>query len=175
MLRTVTNLSIAIGSGIAAIALALGTAEAYQVVIVFAGVIGAFGALPLLRLPASVDAAVREVEEMRTETGSIVVLIVAALTHTVAEVLTHTFAEVLSQAGAWGLDFELADPARAGAYQGVFGMGFSLGALASPIVVNATAITFGLLGWVMLGVIFLAAAFGIWLISRRAVAAAETR
>ncbi|MCE7481492.1 hypothetical protein LZG07_06025 [Microbacterium profundi] len=52
-------------------------------------------------------------------------------------------------------------------------MGFSLGALASPIVVNATAITFGLLGWVMLGGIFLAAAFGIWMISRRAAAVVD--
>lgn len=286
VLRTVTNLSIAIGSGIAAVALAWGTAEAYRIVIVFAGLIGVLGAVPLLRLPASVDAPVREVDEVRTETGSIDTLgtahatlaarkdwrrrspwrdprylllsflsavfgmqfgvaelgmplwvtqrtnapewVVALLlivntslvvlfqvrasrgTHDVriagrvtmlagwlmaaacvvyalaaglpawvaivvliVAAVTHTFAEILSQAGAWGLSFELADPVRAGAYQGVFGMGFSLGALASPIVVNATAITFGLLGWVMLGAIFLAAAFGIWVISRRAVAVVD--
>ena len=34
--------------------------------------------------------------------------------------LAHAFAEVLSQAGGWGLSFELADPVRAGTYQGVF-------------------------------------------------------
>ena len=85
--------------------------------------------------------------------------------------MSHTFAEILSQAGAWGLSFELADPVRAGAYQGVFGMGFSLGALASPIVVNATAITYGLAGWGMLALVFLAAATGIWIIARRAAAA----
>jgi hypothetical protein len=89
----------------------------------------------------------------------------------VLAMVAHTFAEILSQAGAWGLSFELADQVRAGAYQGVFGMGFSLGALASPIVVNATAITYGFAGWAMLAAIFLAAAFGIWVIARRAAAA----
>ncbi|HWV49653.1 MAG TPA: hypothetical protein VN035_09365, partial [Microbacterium sp.] len=78
------------------------------------------------------------------------------------------FAEILSQAGAWGLSFELADSVRAGAYQGVFGMGFSVGALAAPIIVNATALTYGFIGWVVLGAVFLGSAAGIWVIARRA-------
>ena len=98
----------------------------------------------------------------------------AAIVILIIGMITHTFAEILSQAGAWGLSFELADPVRAGAYQGVFGMGFSLGALASPIVVNATAITFGFAGWAMLAAIFLAAAVGIWVIARRAAASGPT-
>lgn len=286
VLRTVTNLSIALGSGIAAIALALGTPEAYRAVIVGAGVIGILGTLPLLRLPASVDAPTRAVEPVRTETGSIDTrntadaarvarldwrrrspwrdrryllltllsaifgmqfgvaelgvplwiterttapeVVVAAIlilnttlvvlfqvrasrgTHDVrvagrvtmiagwlmaaacivyalaaglptwsaivillAAAVLHTFAEILSQAGAWGLSFELADPVRAGAYQGVFGMGFSVGALAAPIVVNATAITYGFVGWVVLGVVFLGSAAGIRWIARRAAAGPE--
>ncbi|MFB7249393.1 MFS transporter [Microbacterium sp. NPDC056234] len=281
VLRTVTNLSLALGAGVAAIALALGTPEAYRTVIVGAGVIGILGTLPLLRLPASVDAPTRSVEPVRTETGSIdtlttadaaraarvdwrrrspwrdrryllltllsaifgmqfgvaelgvplwittrttapeVVVAVILIVNTALVVLfqvrasrgthdvrtagrvtmiagwlmaaacvvyalaaglpawvaiavllsaavLHTFAEILSQAGAWGLSFELADSVRAGAYQGVFGMGFSVGALAAPIIVNATAITYGLLGWVVLGAVFLASAAGIWLIARRA-------
>ena len=285
VLRTVTNVSIAAGSGIGAIALALGTAEAYRTVIACAGVICALGSLPLLRLTAAVDAPARaRSRDLRTETGSIdtdaaaaalaerrdwnrrspwrdprylllsglsavfgmqfgvaefglplwisqetnapdvmvaVLLIVnttlvvlfqvrasrgthdvrvagrvtmiagwlmvtacvvyalaaglpawAAIVVLVVAMVAHTFAEILSQAGAWGLSFELADQVRAGAYQGVFGMGFSLGALASPIVVNATAITYGLVGWIMLAGIFLAAAVGIWLIARRATASA---
>ncbi|GAA1232165.1 putative MFS family arabinose efflux permease [Microbacterium phyllosphaerae] len=285
VLRTVTNLAIAAGSGIGAIALALGTAEAYRIVIACAGVICALGSLPLLRLTATVDAPARtRTRVLHTETGSIdthataaasaerkdwnrrspwrdprylllsglsaifgmqfgvaelgvplwitentnapeatfaVLLIIntalvvlfqvrasrgthdvrtagrvtmiagwlmvaacivyalaaglpawAAIVILIVGMITHTFAEILSQAGAWGLSFELADPVRAGAYQGVFGMGFSLGALASPIVVNATAITFGFAGWAMLAAIFLAAAFGIWLIARRAAASA---
>lgn len=283
VLRTVTNVAIAVGSGIGAIALAVGTPEAYRIVIACAGAICAVGSLPLLRLTASVDAPARaRVATLRTETGSIdthataaasaerrdwnrrspwrdprylllcalsaifgmqfgvaelgvplwitentnapeatfaVLLIIntalvvlfqvrasrgthdvrvagrvtfiagwlmvaacliyalaagmpawAAIVILIVAMIAHTFAEILSQAGAWGLSFELADPVRAGAYQGVFGMGFSLGALASPIVVNATAITFGLAGWAMLAGIFLASAVGIWAIARRAAA-----
>lgn len=285
VLRMVTNLSIAAGSGIAAIALALGTAEAYRIVIAGAGLVCALGSLPLLRLTAAVDAPARtRTAALRTETGSIdrdavaaasaerrdwnrrspwrdprylllsglsavfgmqfgvaelgvplwiteytgapevtvalllvvnTVLVVlfqvrasrgthdllvagrvtlaagwlmvaaclvyalaaglpawAAIAVLVAGMVAHTFAEILSQAGAWGLSFELADPVRAGAYQGVFGMGFSIGALASPIVVNATAITFGLAGWALLAAVFFAAALGIWMIARRAAASA---
>lgn len=281
VLRTVTNLSIAAGSGIGAIALALGTPEAYRVVIAGAGLLSALGSLPLLRLTKAVDAPARKSSKVvRTETGSIdtdaaaaalaertdwnrrspwrdprylllsvlsaifgmqfgvaelgvplwitehtdapevmfaVLLIVnttlvvlfqvrasrgthdlriagrasitagwlmaaacivyalaagapvwVAIVVLVVAMVAHTFAEILSQAGAWGLSFELADPLRAGAYQGVFGMGFSLGALASPIVVNATAITYGLAGWAVLAAIFLASSTGIWLIARRA-------
>ncbi|WP_255305053.1 MFS transporter [Microbacterium sp. 3J1] len=287
VLRTVTNLSIAAGSGIGAIALALGTAEAYRIVIVCAGLICALGSLPLLRLTDAVDAPARaRTRPVLTETGSIdtdaaatalaerrdwnrrspwrdprylllsglsaifgmqfgvaefgiplwitertnapdvmvaVLLIVnttlvvlfqvrasrgthdvrvagrvtliagwimvaacvfyalaagvpawAAIAILIVGMIAHTFAEILSQAGAWGLSFELADPVRAGAYQGVFGMGFSVGALASPIVVNATAISFGFAGWVVLAGIFLAAAVGIWLIARRAAASMAT-
>jgi len=286
VLRTITNVSIAIGGAVAAIALALGTPEAYRTVIVAAGVLCTLGSIPLLRLTASVDAPPRPaITPVLTATGSIdadavaaavatekrdwrrrspwrdprylvltvlsavfgmqfgvaelgvplwiteqteapaVIVSVLLITNTTLVVLfqvrasrgthdvrtagrvtmiagwlmaaaciiyalaaglpawvaivvlivamiAHTFAEILSQAGAWGLSFELADPVRAGAYQGVFGMGFSLGALFSPIVVNATAITFGLAGWGMLALIFLAAAFGIWLIARRAPASA---
>lgn len=280
VLRTVTNVSIAAGSGFGAIALALGTPEAYRIVIASGGLLCALGSLPLLRLTSAVDAPSRSaIHDVRTETGSIdtdaasasrrdwnrrspwrdprylvlsalsavfgmqfgvaefgvplwitgyteapeVVVSVLLIVNTTLVVLfqvrasrgthdlrvagrvtmiagwlmvaaclvyalaaglpawvavvvlvlamvAHTFAEILSQAGAWGLSFELADPVRAGAYQGVFGMGFSLGALASPIVVNATAITYGLAGWGMLAAIFLAAAVGIWLIARRAAA-----
>lgn len=283
VLRTVTNLSIAAGSGIAAIALALGTAEAYRMVIAGAGLVCALGSLPLLRLTSAVDAPARtRTAALRTATGSIdadavaaasaerkdwnrrspwrdprylllsglsavfgmqfgvaelgvplwiteyteapevtvalllvvnTVLVVlfqvrasrgthdlrvagrvtlgagwlmvaaclvyamaaglpawAAIAVLVIGMVAHTFAEILSQAGAWGLSFELADPVRAGAYQGVFGMGFSAGALASPIVVNATAITFGFAGWALLAAVFFAAALGIWMIARRAAA-----
>ncbi|WP_260857322.1 MFS transporter [Microbacterium sp. 1.5R] len=281
VLRTVTNLSIAAGSGLGAIALALGTPEAYRIVIASGGLLCALGSLPLLRLTSAVDAPNRAVHDVRTETGSIdmdaaaaarrdwtrrspwrdpryllltvlsavfgmqfgvaefgiplwitgytdapevvvsVLLIVntalvvlfqvrasrgthdvrvagrvtmvagwlmvaacmiyalaaglpawVAIVVLVVAMVAHTFAEILSQAGAWGLSFELADPVRAGAYQGVFGMGFSLGALASPIIVNATAITYGPVGWAMLAAIFLAAAVGIWIIARRAAASA---
>lgn len=73
--------------------------------------------------------------------------------------LAHAFAEVMSQAGGWGLSFELADPRAPGAYQGVFSMGFNLGAMLAPVVVTA-AIGQGALGWGLLAALFVAAAFG---------------
>ncbi|BDZ54212.1 hypothetical protein GCM10025870_12850 [Agromyces marinus] len=56
VLRTVTNLSIAVGSGIGALALVIGTAEAYRAMIVGAGVAYLLAVTQLVRLPGSVDA-----------------------------------------------------------------------------------------------------------------------
>ena len=80
----------------------------------------------------------------------------------------HAFAEVLSQAGGWGLSFELADPVRAGTYQGVFTMGYSLGAMVAPLFVTSTALTLGLARWAILAAVFLAAGLGTWAIARSA-------
>lgn len=90
---------------------------------------------------------------------AVVLLVVAAL--------AHAFAEVFSQAGGWGLSFELADPAAPGAYQGVFGMGYNLGAMLAPLVVTA-AIALGLTGWALLAVVFLGSALGTTAIAYRA-------
>ncbi len=284
VLRTVTNVSIAAGSGVGAVGLAIGTAEAYRALIIGAGVLFLLGLFQLVRLPARVDAPARPaVAEVVTATGSvdasataeaiaaerrswrshspwrdprylaltvlsavfgmqfgvgelgvplwiqretsapevlIAVLLVLncvivvvfqvpasrgthdlriagrasaiaawlmaaaclvyaaaaglptgfAITVLVVAAIAHAAAEVLSQAGGWGLSFELADPVRAGTYQGVFGMGYSVGALAAPLVVNATAITHGLAGWALLAAIFLASGLGTWWIARRAAA-----
>ncbi|GAA1807003.1 MFS transporter [Agromyces neolithicus] len=284
VLRTVTNLSIAVGSGLGALALALGTAEAYRGLIVGAGVLYLLGLFQLVKLPSRVDAPPRPaVESVLTATGSVdamatadaadesrrdwvrrspwrdprylvftalsavfgmqfgvaelgvplwiaretaapeVLVALLLILNTVVVVifqvplskgthdfrvaarvsaisawlmagaclvyaaaaglpvgfaiavlviaaLAHAFAEVLSQAGGWGLSFELADPLRAGAYQGVFSMGYSVGALAAPLVVNATAIEHGFSGWAMLAVIFLGSGLGTWWIARRAAA-----
>ena len=286
VLRTVTNVAIAVGSGIGALALLAGTADAYRWIIVAAGVMYLAGVTQLVRLPASVDAPKRVATDaavITTATGStdvaasaraerlarrahspwrdprylalsalsaifgmqfgvgevgvplwiandtaapevlvavvlilntvIVVLFQVPLsrgTHDlrragrvsavaawlmaaaclvyaaaaglpagfaaaviVAAAVTHAFAEVLSQAGGWGLSFELADPVQAGTYQGVFSMGYSLGAMVSPLFVTSTALTFGFGGWAILAVVFLASGLGTWVIARRAATAAE--
>jgi hypothetical protein len=82
--------------------------------------------------------------------------------------VAHAFAEVLSQAGAWGLSFELADPVRAGTYQGVFSMGYSLGAMVAPLFVTSTALSLGFGGWAILAGVFLASGLGTWAIARGA-------
>ncbi|MFE5672830.1 MFS transporter [Agromyces sp. NPDC056523] len=281
VLRTVTNLSIAAGSGIGAIALLVGTPEAYRATIVGAGVAYLLGVTQLVRLPRTGDAPAQPLAApVTTATGStdvaasaraervalrahspwrdpqyllltlcsavfgmqfgvsdvgvplwiahhtaapevlvafvlvlntaIVVLFQvplsrgthdlrvagrvsaiaawlmagacvvyalaaglptwAAVAVVLVAALSHAFAEVLSQAGGWGLSFELADPVRAGTYQGVFSMGYSLGAMCAPIVVASTALEHGLAGWAVLGAIFLASGLGTWAIARRAVA-----
>jgi MFS family permease len=283
VLRTVTNIAIAVGSGIGAVALLAGTADAYRWIIAGAGVMYLLGITQLVRLPASVDAPKRPLAaRMTTMTGSTDVaasarserralrthspwrdprylaltavsavfamqfgvfevgvplwianetaapkVLVAALlilntvivvlfqvplsrgTHDlrtagrvsalaawlmagaclvyasaaglpagfaiaviVLAALAHAFAEVLSQAGGWGLSFELADPVRAGTYQGVFSMGYSIGAMASPLVVTSTALSLGLAGWAILAAVFLASGLGTWAIARSAAASA---
>ncbi|KRE22523.1 MFS transporter [Agromyces sp. Soil535] len=286
VLRTVTNLAIAVGSGIGALALLAGTADAYRWIIVAAGVMSLAGVTQLVRLPANVDAREREaVAPATTVTGSTDVaasaraerralrahspwrdpryLALTALTavfgmqfgvgevgvplwianHTsapevlvaavlilntvivvlfqvplsrgthdlrragrvsaiaawmmagaclvyaaaaglpagfavaviVAAAIAHAFAEVLSQAGGWGLSFELADPVRAGTYQGVFSMGYSLGAMVAPLFVTSTALTLGFGGWAILAAVFLASGLGTWAIARAAARSASRR
>lgn len=286
VLRTVTNIAIAVGSGIGALALLAGTGEAYRWIIVGAGLMYLAGVTQLVKLPHRVDApthAASVAAMVTTATGStdvrasaraerralrahspwrnprylaltalsavfgmqfgvgevgvplwiandtdapevlvaavlilntvIVVLFQVPLsrgTHDlrragrvsaiaawlmaaacvtyaaaaglpagfaiaviVAAALAHAFAEVLSQAGGWGLSFELADPVRAGTYQGVFSMGYSLGAMVAPLFVTSTALTLGFAGWAILGAVFLASGLGTWAIARVAARRAD--
>lgn len=283
VLRTVTNVAIAVGSGIGALALLAGTADAYRWIIVGAGVMYLAGVTQLVRLPryvdapkaapASADAATTAAAEttdasrrpagrfahspwrdprylgltalsaifgmqfgvgevgvplwIANDTNAPEVLVAVVLilntvivvlfqvplsrgTHDlrragrvsamaawlmaaaclvyaaaaglpagfaiaviVAAAAAHAFAEVLSQAGGWGLSFELADPVRAGTYQGVFSMGYSLGAMAAPLFVTSTALTLGFGGWAILAAVFLASGLGTWAIARGAARSVE--
>ena len=94
--------------------------------------------------------------------------VAAAITLLCGAALLHSLAEILSQAGAWGLSFELANPLQAGAYQGMFGMGSALGAMLAPLVVTATVVEHGVPGWAILGAVFLASSAGVALIARKA-------
>jgi predicted MFS family arabinose efflux permease len=90
----------------------------------------------------------------------------------VLAVLMHSFGEILSEAGGWELAFELADPRNTGAYQGISQTGFAVGSALAPAVVTSTAIDHGTSGWLLLGVLFVAAGAGTFLIARRAGAVA---
>jgi MFS family permease len=85
--------------------------------------------------------------------GAVAVMIVVLTLATIA----HSFAEILSEAGGWTLAFELADPANAGAYQGVNQTGMAVGTMLAPLVVTTTAIEHGTAGWVALAALFLIA------------------
>lgn len=80
----------------------------------------------------------------------------------------HAFAEVLSQGAGWGLAFELADPASAGAYQGLVGMGYGALSAVGPPLIAITALQLGLPGWLLLGGLFLASALGVLVLANRA-------
>jgi len=76
--------------------------------------------------------------------------------------------EVFSEAGGWGLAFELADPRSAGAYQGLSQTGYAVAAMLAPAVVTLTAISHGTAGWAVLAGVFLAAGAATAVLARRA-------
>ncbi|WP_263090303.1 MFS transporter [Curtobacterium sp. RIT-PI-V] len=85
----------------------------------------------------------------------------------VAAAVAHSLAEITSSAAGWALSFELAPADRIGAYQGVYGTGYAVAAMAAPAVVTLTAINLGTVGWAILAVVFLMAAGGVAAIARR--------
>jgi hypothetical protein len=68
--------------------------------------------------------------------------------------LASSAAETRGEAGSWGMAFELADPARAGAYQGLSQTGLALALMLGPAVVTTTAVDHGTPGWLALGTLF---------------------
>ncbi|HEX5089802.1 MAG TPA: MFS transporter [Nocardioides sp.] len=95
--------------------------------------------------------------------GALVAVVVLVLAG-----LLGAWAEVWTEAGAWGLAFELADPASAGRYQGLFTTGYSLAGMVAPALVTATAVDHGLSGWAVLAVVFALAGVSLGALARRA-------
>lgn len=85
-----------------------------------------------------------------------------------AAALAQTFAEILSSAATWNMSFDLADPQRMGAYQGVYGTGYALASMVAPTVVTLTAIDMGTAGWTLLAAVFLASGLGLAALARSA-------
>nr|WP_179503790.1 MFS transporter [Nocardioides daedukensis] len=104
------------------------------------------------------------------ETGAtlaIVLLVVAEL--------FSTFAEISTEAGGWGLAFELADQANAGAYQGMSSTGYSIANMLAPLVITSTAIAWEGPGWLLLAGIFVLAGMGVATVAERAALADPQR
>ncbi|MER7247575.1 MFS transporter [Kribbella sp. NPDC000426] len=70
--------------------------------------------------------------------------------------LAASAAETQGEAGGWTMAFDLADPARAGAYQGLSQTGYAVAQMLSPAVVTTSAIDHGTAGWIALGALFAA-------------------
>jgi MFS family permease len=81
---------------------------------------------------------------------------VAATAVLLLAALAASAAETQGEAGGWTMAFELADPARAGAYQGLSQTGYAVAQMVSPAVVTTSAIDHGTPGWIALGVLFAA-------------------
>lgn len=93
-----------------------------------------------------------------------VVLVVAALVHVAGEIVQAS-ASIL-------LGFELPPESAMGQYQGVWGMTFGISSFAAPTVIALLPLALGLVGWVLLGEILLAAALATrptvaWAVSRQ--------
>ena len=75
--------------------------------------------------------------------------------------VTVTGAELFQSAGMWGLVSELSDPDRLGEYQGVSGLGFTMGDMWAPALYTFLAMTWGPPGWIVIAAIVVVAAIGI--------------
>ena len=71
--------------------------------------------------------------------------------------LVHVLGELKQAAGSWGIGFGLPPDSAQGQYQAVWGLGFSLNGMIAPIVLTTLCISLGIVGWLILGLILLAA------------------
>lgn len=63
----------------------------------------------------------------------------------------HVLGELKQAAGSWGIGFGLPPESAQGQYQAVWGLGFSLNSMISPIALTALCISLGVPGWLILG------------------------
>lgn len=69
--------------------------------------------------------------------------------------IVHTLGELYAAAGSWSIGFELAVEKHMGQYQGVYSLGWGLGGTLGPVYITAMVIGLGVVGWAIMGVVFL--------------------
>ncbi|MFE9255446.1 MFS transporter [Streptomyces sp. NPDC006879] len=84
----------------------------------------------------------------------------AALALLVAAAGVQAAGEMMQSAGAWQISFDLAPAGRHGQYQGFFGSGIPVARMLGPLLLTTLIVSWGVPGWLLLGVLFLAAAAG---------------
>ncbi|MEU4062679.1 MFS transporter [Streptomyces wedmorensis] len=89
-----------------------------------------------------------------------------ALALLVVGVVVHALAEVWQAGGTFELSFALARPEAQGQYQGVHGLGYGLAEAVAPIVVISMCVNWGKPGWLVLGLVVMAASFVCVLVER---------
>lgn len=71
----------------------------------------------------------------------------------------HTLGELYAAAGSWSIGFELAVEKHMGQYQGVYSLGWGLGGTFGPLYITAMVVGLGVIGWAIMGLVFLVAGF----------------
>ena len=71
----------------------------------------------------------------------------------------HTLGELYAAAGSWSIGFELAVEKHMGQYQGVYSLGWGLGGTFGPLYITTMVVGLGVIGWVIMGLVFLVAGF----------------
>lgn len=71
--------------------------------------------------------------------------------------IVQVVAEVRLAAGSWGIGFGLAEPTRPGQWQGVYASGIPLARAIGPAILTFLLLTWAGPGWLVLGLIFVAA------------------
>jgi MFS family permease len=72
--------------------------------------------------------------------------------------VTITGAELFQSAASWGLVSELSDPHRRGEYQGVWRLGMQFESIVGPAAFTFLALNLGMVGWMLIAAIAVAAA-----------------
>ncbi|MFI6476681.1 MFS transporter [Nonomuraea sp. NPDC050663] len=80
-----------------------------------------------------------------------------AITVLAAGAILHVFGEILQAAGSWGLSYELAPAHALGQYQGLYNMSWQAANVAAPALLTAVIIGWGWPGWLLIGLVFVAA------------------
>lgn len=80
-----------------------------------------------------------------------------AITVLLLGMVVHTIGELYTAAGSWSIGFELAVEKHMGQYQGVYSLGWGFGGTFGPALVTAAVLGAGILGWWLLGAMFLLA------------------
>lgn len=97
-----------------------------------------------------------------------------ALTALLAGSVLLVVAEMLQSAGSWQLGLDFAPAGRIGEYQGFFGTGVPVARTLGPLVLTMLLMGLGVVGWLLLGVLFLAASYGMGPVARWAERARAT-
>lgn len=81
--------------------------------------------------------------------------------------VVHTIGELFAAAGSWSIGFELAVEKHMGQYQGVYSLGWGLGGTFGPLYVTSMVVGLGVLGWVIMGAVFLASGLAMNILVKR--------